>query len=165
MLWWCVSYQSKVGLGDTAVLEAAIGPAGCSLAQSHTESSTGGEVQLVAEPAGDRRVRSTRPRRTQGPTDTGRLQKKGTLHQRIGLRTVSFCISHQIVISVSGGNFNLGVTSIHLTEAFPAAGQSDEAGKHYAVLKITSTVKTPFPAPTHTPRAHTHTHQIGRAHV
>lgn len=43
-------YQSQVRFGDTAVLEAAVRPASCSLVEGDTESTAGGEIQLMTEP-------------------------------------------------------------------------------------------------------------------
>lgn len=48
----CVSYQGQVGLGDGAVLEAAVSPAGSGFIEGDTKSPTCGEIQLMTEPVG-----------------------------------------------------------------------------------------------------------------
>lgn len=50
----CVSYQGKVGFGDSAVLEATVRPASSSLVEGDTKSPTGWEIQLMTEPGGKR---------------------------------------------------------------------------------------------------------------
>ena len=49
------SYQGEVCFSDSAVLEAAVGAAGRSFIQGNTKSPTGGEIQLMTEPGGQRR--------------------------------------------------------------------------------------------------------------
>lgn len=50
----CLTYQGEVGLGDSAVLEAAVRSAGSGLIEGDTKSPTRGEIQLMTEPVGER---------------------------------------------------------------------------------------------------------------
>lgn len=53
-LLWLYTHKSEVGLDDSAILEAAVGPSSCSLIKGDTEGTTGGEIQLMTKPEDDR---------------------------------------------------------------------------------------------------------------